>query len=589
MSISRTGQCPIFLDYVTQQALIPRAGTLSSDFIQLTQYNFRWIDIPCYQRGLVWEEEDFEQLLNSRSIFMGNAIFGSFELPTPRGSFDRVPDTATHYEVLVDGLQRFSIGTALLHILHLFVLSNHPRYPNEVQHYAALGMKAGSWAPVYEHNDHELTHHHRKAVRASYVEFKGILANWIENEFNQGRGQALAARIQHLFLQRQIAPDSYYGFRSEYDVTSTFIGLNTIRVQLSIVDWLRSVIVDRGATSGWAANALGDIDNRFTEVFIRGTNPVPELMPFASIILDCLTKPTAAAPKHAACVFPSWMTGLDEGEVRRFLDYVEVMRDFKGNPFFQEISKCGKMPFAGVLCYYYRLFLLNGNQYPSFINHGGHEDAELHAFLRANYRSLLAGCIGRTRDYAERLLREAISLTDMADEVSSFGLSCVLSSPVDPNWLRTVLAGSDKARAQRVFNACLLPTSSTPGGSFKPHIYGTKGKSYQIDHMIPESIIQENQPGEAEAYSLPNFAPVRRSANNAQSNLSCSGKFATGGSYANECALDPQVHPYVQWLVGNQSKYGAFLDDQNKLQPNSTPPIVEERLAWLVNCLVNRL
>src|SRR5207248_162283 len=112
-----------------------------------------------------------------------------------------------------------------------------------------------------------------KAVRESYIEFRQTLANWIDNEFNQGRAQELADKIQYLFLQRQIAPDIYYGFQSEYDVSSTFIGLNTVRVQLNIVDWLRSLIVDRGSASGWVHATLAAIDNRFTEVFTRGTAP----------------------------------------------------------------------------------------------------------------------------------------------------------------------------------------------------------------------------------------------------------------------------------------------------------------------------
>src|SRR5258706_11574736 len=80
MAISRTGVCPLFIEYVTKQVLIPRSQTPPQDFAQLTKYNFRWIDIPSYQRGLVWDEEDFSDLLNSRSVFLGNAILGIFPL-----------------------------------------------------------------------------------------------------------------------------------------------------------------------------------------------------------------------------------------------------------------------------------------------------------------------------------------------------------------------------------------------------------------------------------------------------------------------------------------------------------------------------
>jgi hypothetical protein len=110
-----------------------------------------------------------------------------------------------------------------------------------------------------------------------------------------------------------------------------------------------------------------------------------------------------------------------------------------------------------------------------------------------------------------------------------------------------------------------------------------------VDHLIAESVIQPNQPGEPEARTLINFAPLRRPANNAQGNLSCAAKLAAGGAYANECINDPNVHAYIEWLVANQAQFGAFLDQQERLQPNSTPPIVTERIQWLVNELTPRL
>lgn len=597
MSISRTGDCPVYLDYVLKMALIPRVSTPSPEFEQIVKYGYRWVDIPCYQRGLVWDEETFVELLNSNSIFLGNAILGKFRIPQPRSaSFANVPANANDYEVLIDGLQRFSIGTALLHILHRFVLSAGARFPNEKQHYLGLSARAMSLAPIYEHNHAELAGHARKAVSESYLDFQQTLANWIENEIKRGCGRELADRIQFLLLERQIAPDTYHGFQSEYEVTSTFIGLNTTGVELSIVDWLRSIIVDKGAprgrNGGWDDATISEIDNRFTEVFALKN----ELMPFAAIIHVCLTTPTASSPTHATKVFPSWNSGLCADEVRRFLEFVDKFRAFANttaNPYFYEIYRCGKIPFAGLICYYYRQYLSNGNQMPSFITitGGSNENAELHAYLRANYRILLAGRIGRTRDYSVRLLTENISLRDIADEISEFGVDCNLGAQVDTDWLRTTLSDTDKTRAQRVFNMCLLPNASVSGGAFQPLVFGKKGNTYQIDHMIPESVIDANvnQPGEAEGRTLRNFVAIRRTANNGQSNLSCSGKMAAAGSYANECANDVNVHPYTKWLVANQAKHGSRLDDMDRLQANVPPKIVEERIKWFVDVLLPRL
>ncbi len=587
MTIARTGGCPQFLEYVTKQALIPRSATPTPQFVQLTQYNFRWIDIPAYQRGLVWDEETFEELLNSKSAFLGNAILGSFVLPNPRGVFSQVPPTVTDYEILIDGLQRFAIGTALLNILHTLVLADHPLKAAEAPHFAALRAQTMAWAAIYEHNDCELRNHHRKAVRQSYVEFRQTLANWIESEFNQGHASELADKVQHLFLMRQIAPDTYHGFKSVFDVSSTFIGLNTIRVQLNIVDWLRSIIVDRGSVAGWSSSALASLDNRFTDVFTRSTAPEPELMPFAAIILDSLND---SDPMRAQAVFPSWTAGLAEPEVNQFLDFVEKLKASTDNAYYREIRQCGKIPFAGCLAYYYRLFLASGN-WPSFLNGGTNEDSELHAYLRANYRILIAGRIGRTRPFSERLLHNSVTLLQIADEISINATGKALSSMVDQAWLAASLKTTDQSRAARVFNACLLPQATTPGGVFDPHTYGRKGNVYQVDHMIPESFIDTNpnEPGEPEARTLRNFVPVRRSANVAQSNLTCAGKLATGGPYSNEVMNDPRVHPYVQWLVNNQAKHGAFLDRMELLQPLANPPIAEDRINWLVGCLLQRL
>ena len=64
MSISRTGGCPPFLEYITRQALIPRfSGPVNQSLMNLAAYgSFRWIEIPSYQRGVVWDDELFEKL-----------------------------------------------------------------------------------------------------------------------------------------------------------------------------------------------------------------------------------------------------------------------------------------------------------------------------------------------------------------------------------------------------------------------------------------------------------------------------------------------------------------------------------------------
>jgi len=255
-------------------------------------------------------------------------------------------------------------------------------------------------------------------------------------------------------------------------------------------------------------------------------------------------------------------------------------------PVFQEVRACGAIPFAACLCHYYRRFLLTG-QKPSFLAGGDAESDEMRAFLRANYRVLLDGRIGRTREFAERLLHEDISLRDIADLISQRFLGRKLSENVDRAWLVATLKKTDQNRSARVFNACLLPVPPSTG--FHPMVFGKRAMTYQIDHLIAKSVLNKNQPGEPEGKLLMNFAPIRRSANNSQSNLSCSAKLSPGGSYSIECANDRDVHPFVQWLVGKQAPYQSQLDDQEFLVTNANPPIGDERIGWIADYLIERL
>jgi hypothetical protein len=587
MSIRRTGECPIFLEYVTKQALLPQCGEPSEDFRSVSKYNFRWIDIPPYQRGLVWDEEPLENLLDSRSRFLGNAILGSFEIPTDNPRFTWVPNGVRNYEILVDGLQRFSLGTAILALLHPRVIASDPHHPDLQPLFSALRTNCANWAPVYLHNDRELQNHDRYCVSSSYREFRRMLERWIGREFNENRTADLAGRLNHLFLERQIAPDTYYGFASPYDVSATFIGLNTVRVQLSNVDWLRSLIVDQGSRSGWSPGDIELIENRFTEVFTKdGKGPQTDLLPFVAIVKDALED---REEDSSARVFAGWSKQqLTVDEVEAFLGFVERVSLNETNPYLEEIRACGAIPFAGVLCNYYRAYLA-GDGDPSFITGGTSESHELREYLRANYRALFNGRIGRTRGHAKRLLLRDDSLEVVAEAISQDFLACSLASSVDPDWLKSALRQSDKKRAARVFNACLLAERSAEAHDFPIQEYGLKSTEYQIDHLYPESAIMIHKDGEAEVNRLMNFAPIRRTANIAQSNLSCALKLAPGGMLSVELQNDENAHPYLDWLVKTQGRHGGFLDQQARLMPNQPPGIADERIEWLTSRLITRL
>ena len=586
MSISRTGECPIYLKYITEQALVPKARQPNPDFIALTRYNFHWIDVPSFQRGLVWDEELLENLLGSRSVFLGNAILGSFLVPRGSPAFAYLPVGVAQYEVLIDGLQRFSIGTALLSILFPLVLSDTPERGDDAGFFAPLKLQATNWGPVYQHNDFELRNHIRKAVADSYSAFRGQLQIWVTARFERGEASVLAEQVIQLFLQRQIAPDIYHGFSSVYEVANTFIGLNTVRVQLGTVDWLRSVVIEKGGEAQWAAEDIEALENRFSEIFNRdsGTGPDQELVPLASIVKDVLTEGTQDEKMR---VFPSWGPGFQLAEAFAFLKFVEAVVEHDSNPFVREIRLCGAIPFAALILYFYRRKLLEYYE-PAFLEGGDQDDRSLIEFLRACYRVVFEGKVAKTKDYAKRLLLTDVTLNKSADYLSRVFLGKSLADPVDRDWLVTTLKFGDQKRARQIFNACLLPERDT-GTAFHPHRYGRTSDDYQIDHMIPASVIDPHLPGGPEGHLMMNFAPIRRTTNIKQLNIQCSQKLTHGGVYQIECLNNDSTHPYLRWLVETQGAHGSQLDLQELLQPAAKPEICADRIHWLADRLIDRL
>lgn len=586
MSISRTGECPIYLKYITEQALIPRAKAPSQEFLALTSYNFHWVDVPSFQRGLVWSEDLLEELLASRSVFLGNAILGCFDVDRSMSAFVHLPETASKYEVLIDGLQRFSIGTALLSILFPLVLSDTPERGDVAGLFTPLRLQAAMWGPVFQHNDFELRNHQRRAVADSYEAFRRRLQSWIVGRFDRNEASALANESIQLFLRRQIAPDIYHGFASVYEVASTFIGLNTVRVQLNIVDWLRSVIIDQGGQAGWSPDEIEMLENRFTDTFNKdnGVGPEAELIPLASILKEILTENGLANKRR---LFPSWGPQFAVTEVEALLDFVDRFWDHDGSPYVREIRACGAIPFAALILFFYRRELHAGIE-PSFLKGGDLDDPALLLFLRGYYRVVFEGRVARTREYARKLILTDESLEAVGNSLSKNFIGKGLDEPVDRDWMVATLKAADQKRARQIFNACLVPEHNTDA-SFQPHRYGRNAEDYQIDHLIPASVLDPHQAGGPEGQLLMNFAPILKSTNVKQLNIACSHKLSDGGVYQMECINNQNTHPYLRWLVENQGSEGSQLDLQELLQTAATPPIAAERINWLAERLLTRL
>lgn len=582
--IKRTGECPAYINYIINNVLIPRREKPTDSFAKAIKYERQWIDIPRYQRGIVWDEEMLRELLDSNSEFLGHATFSSFPLPEKREGLEFIPDDVSEFSVLVDGLQRFSVGTALLSILHPLVLSPEPSRPDVAPAFEVIKGRSERSAAIFLSNDKELRQHRRQVVAESYARFRNRMAQFVAEQFDENATD-FAEKVERLFLGRQIAPDIFHGFTTPASVARTFIGLNTTRVELDIFDELRSVVVEKGETAGWSADVVEDVENRFSETFYEKGQPKTELRPFVAIVLNALSRKT-----ETGRVFPSWASAFDQSEVLCFLDYIARVSTCDINPYFNEICEVGDIPRAGVLVFFYRQYLETG-KLPKFLEGKNDDDPDLCLFLRANYRALFAGKIGRTRDAIATLLVDQ-NLAAVANTLSESFLGRALSSVVDEKWLEEALRESDRNRARRFFNACLLPERSKfPNVFFSPLTFGMKTVHHQIDHLIPETEIKRHSSGGREAQLITNFAPLPQPVNRGLGNATCAQKLAKNGHYDTH-AQTGNSHPFCQWLITHQGGYGSRLNSQAELLRSSNPSrpsVGDQRIAWLVARLLDRL
>jgi hypothetical protein len=591
MPIDRAGPVPPYWGYIAETVLVPSTAPPTQTLLNLRTANLRWVYVPNYQRGISWQREEVEEFLSSDSVLLGNVILGQFPADAAvHQRFPYLPPDEPQYHVLVDGLQRLAVGTILLALLHERFLSPAPTRPNDAPHFAGLAALVQSRAAAYLHNDAEFRQHPRKAIRDQYEALRTTLDAWIEDEVGAGRVSMLAQEVTATMTTKQVAIDVYFNFPGDLALMNTFLGLNTVRVDLGPVDLLRSFLIEKAGSDGWSATDIEDVENQFTEVFTRDEHPDSELLPFVSVVLGAVRSAASAV-----AVFPSWSSSLSRNEVDRFLEFVSDMKSLHGNTYYEEIRSCGSNPFAIVLVYYYKKFLATG-QPPSFLAGGSSEDGDLHKLLLACYRILLDGRIGRTREFAKSCLsggHVATPLGDIAEAMSQQYLHLAISATVDPGWLRGTLLQADKSRAKRVFNAYLLtPKQQGYGAPFSPVRFGRRAVEFHIDHLIPESMLQQNSPGYAEANGVRNFAPLPSNQNRVAKATSCSSKLAVNGIYdAYIQGTTHPVHPFCVWLVGTHAQnFGpAALDNQTLLEVNAQPPAGDDRIDHLVAELTQRL
>jgi hypothetical protein len=419
-----------------------------------------------------------------------------------------------------------------------------------------------------------------------------------------------------LFTTKQIAPDIYTGFSNSVMLANTFIGLNTVRVELGPVDLVRAMVVDCAMQQSWPASDVEVMENKFSNVFTDGkAKPVNDLLPFANALNKCLSSQDNLSPP---ALFPQWPAIVwahtpgqnyqPGASVEFFLKFVEECceladdKETNANSFLVEILRCGKLAFSFALLHYYRA-ISHGGATPSFLSGGHAEDVDLLLLLRAAYRAALDGSLGRTTSVGLDIISGAKgSIQAIADAINP-PLANPMSAQADRSWLVGKLNEiSGTAKAQIVFNACLLPTRSSRATSFQPLVYGTKVTHSQIDHLIPKKNLSGNLPGLPWIDTLRNLCPITQPLNKTCSNMLCSQKLAPTGTYqsyyGSQQGSSP-MHPFTQWLLSAQGSAGALLDDLGQLVPqatpgasgsaSTTPSIGDQRIEELADLLINRL
>ena len=109
--------------------------------------------------------------------------------------------------------------------------------------------------------------------------------SYLVNELESENAPLTAEKLCNLFLNKQVAIDLYFNFSNSIELINTFIGINTVRVDLSPVDLFRSFLVEKAFVSKWDANIIENMENDITEIFVDKEQPKTELLPFVSILL----------------------------------------------------------------------------------------------------------------------------------------------------------------------------------------------------------------------------------------------------------------------------------------------------------------
>lgn len=262
-TISRKGGCPVFLAYVTSYCIIDEASDpkiTREDYTEALQNlapritgtsGPQDIIIPAWQRKLVWDTSKIDALVNSESSMFGTVIMAEQ---------DRKSDP---YK-LIDGLQRFSAGTALIHALYDLVLSPSASRELDKEHFKQISDTLKNNYAVVEWNHKRLLNLGKRGVRVSYTSLYNEVRKYVIEQLDKD-AKKFADALVITFLIRQVAVDPYSGFGPEIELIRTFFSINSTGEVLTPIDLLRAKILGHLEEKGMEGDILDEIENDFTE------------------------------------------------------------------------------------------------------------------------------------------------------------------------------------------------------------------------------------------------------------------------------------------------------------------------------------
>ena len=579
VDITRNTRTPKLCLYPIEYALTKNNKESENWSKKVQEYDPNPIFIPSYQRPIVWGGSKIKDFINSTSKLFGSVILVSTDMNKPI--------------ILLDGLQRFAVSTAILNYLYPLVLSPTPTRKDIADKFERLKSEIGLKHIIFEHNDEILSNHIRSGIKNSYKQLKENVKLVLEEEL-KNNSDKLIENIIKTFVKKQIAIDTYFGFSSEREHITTFININSTGMDLSEVDLLRSEIIQQANNKNWDPEDIDDMENNFTETFD------PKNISWARTLGKNLYDAIDIDNDKASSVFPKWDSLCKEhvDDLLRFIgDFNTVIHKEKDgklvNPYLYEILQCGHLPIIITFWYFYKYVHLQ-NKTPDFLEGEVRTNSILHLLLRVFYRKFIDGTIGRMGSVVTSFIQnDDKTIEQIINKINDDIGATELQIAPDAEWLKTSLRKSGTNRIRGIFNACLLPKRNDDDTEFIPMMYGKKKSEWKIDRLIPSNNNSNRSFGNDELNRIINFLPIPSNIKINKTEL-CSKKLSPSGSYSNSA----NSHPYVKWLTTEHyNKYADSikesnmnqLDEASCLKSTEHVNIGEERIDKIFDLLYDKL